>query len=257
MMGTSGTGNNEIYFTDVKFEEGEIATPWIPNPADAAYTALGFDDGIEYDVSGYGNNGTVNGTLVVSSDSPKYNASTQIDGSIITCASGLVSVADPVFSVSLWFRLKSNTSYTSYQDLINFASPSYSNQPFRLEICGSPVGNDIVWFRGPTGSTGGFKVNNTALSRDVWYHTVLVSEGNKQYSYYMNGVKQGTYNGSANTWTPTGSVTIGDSIAGKIDISDFRIYATALSADAVKELYQTSASLADNGTLMAYEFNEV
>ena len=39
MMGTYGTGNNEIYFTDVKFEEGEIATPWIPNPADAAYTA--------------------------------------------------------------------------------------------------------------------------------------------------------------------------------------------------------------------------
>lgn len=240
----------------MKLERGSHPTPWIPNPADPLYSQLGLDDGIEYDVSGFGNNGTKVGTFVVSSDSPRYNTSTQIDGSTITCASGLISVADPVFSVSLWFRLKSNTSYTDYQDLINFASPSYSNQPFRLEICGNPVGNAIYWFRGPTGSIGGFKVNNTDLSRDVWYHTVLVSEGNKQYSYYMNGVKQGTYNGSANTWTPTGSVRIGDSIAGKIDISDFRIYATALSADAVKALYNAPISLANNGTLFANEFSE-
>ena len=35
-------------------------------------------------------------------------------------------------------------------------------------------------------------------------------------------------------------------------ISDLRIYATALSPDDILELYHTSASLADNGTLMAY-----
>jgi hypothetical protein len=81
MMGTSGTGNNEIYFTDVKFEEGSRPTPWLPNPADAIYSALGFNDGIEYDVSGYGRNGTKVGSITYDSDTPRYETSAVFDGS--------------------------------------------------------------------------------------------------------------------------------------------------------------------------------
>jgi hypothetical protein len=40
-------------------------------------------------------------------------------------------------------------------------------------------------------------------------------------------------------------------------ISDFRIYTTALSAEDIKELYNTSAFICNNGTLCAYEFDEV
>lgn len=39
-------------------------------------------------------------------------------------------------------------------------------------------------------------------------------------------------------------------------LSDFRIYATALTADQVKQLYEAPISLANNGTLFANEFNE-
>jgi hypothetical protein len=39
-------------------------------------------------------------------------------------------------------------------------------------------------------------------------------------------------------------------------ISDFRIYSTALSAEDVKELYNTSAIICDNGTVMAYSLEE-
>ena len=41
-------------------------------------------------------------------------------------------------------------------------------------------------------------------------------------------------------------------------MSDFRIYATALSADDVKELYNTIASVSNNGSFLTYgEFIEI
>jgi hypothetical protein len=39
-------------------------------------------------------------------------------------------------------------------------------------------------------------------------------------------------------------------------MSDFRIYATSLSAEDVKELYNTSTIICDNGTVMAYSLEE-
>ena len=39
-------------------------------------------------------------------------------------------------------------------------------------------------------------------------------------------------------------------------LSDFRIYTTALSADDIKELYNTSAYVLDNGTLLTYSIEE-
>ena len=39
-------------------------------------------------------------------------------------------------------------------------------------------------------------------------------------------------------------------------LSDFRIYATALSAEDIKELYNTSAYVSDNGTLLTYSVEE-
>ena len=239
-----------------KLELGSILTEWIPNPVDKEYTQIGLNSNIVYDNSGYNNNGTIIGTLNYLSDTPRYSISTQINGSKINCTSSLVNIADPIFTVALWFKLYSDITYTSYQDLINFASTSYSNQPFRLEICGNPVGSDIYWFRGPSGNTGGFKINNSALSFNTWYYTVLVSEGNKQYSFYLNGIKQGVYNGSANTWIPTGNVYIGDTITGKIDMSDFRIYTTALTESQILELYNTSATVDKSANIYTREVIE-
>ena len=69
--------------TNIKLEKGSIATPWIPNPADDAYSTMGFDDNIEYDVSGYQHNGTKSG-VTYSTDTPRYNTSTEFDANADT-----------------------------------------------------------------------------------------------------------------------------------------------------------------------------
>ena len=232
--------SNWFKISNLKVEKGSIATPWCPNSSDELATTMGLNSTIEYDCSGFCNNGTKTGTFGWTSDTPKYAVSTTINSSKIQCITNPITGEDPIFSIGFWFKLKSNISYIAYADLVSFSSSSYSNQPFRLEICGNPIGNDIYWFRGPSGNTGGFKINTSNLVRDTWYHTVLVSEGSKQYSYYINGVKTGTYNGSANSWIPTNIFSIGDGQAGAFDILDVRIYATALSVDDVRSLYQNS-----------------
>ena len=246
----------DLYFRDCKLEESATPTPWCPHSVDNEYSTMGLNSTTEYDCSGFCNNGTRTGTFSWTSDTPKYQVSTAIEKGIVTSTNSFITTADPVFSVALWFKLKSNVTYTAYTDLISFSSSSYSNQPFRLEICGSPVGKSIMWFRGPSGQSGGFAVKSD-LSFDTWYHTVLVSEGNKQYSYYINGEKLGTYNGSANSWTPTGNVSLGENISGVIYESDFRIYATALSADDVKSLYQNSAYIDSSGNVYGAVHSEV
>ena len=248
--------NGTYWLAEPKVEIGEKATNWSPSVTDALSTIMGLNETIEYDCSGYCNNGTRIGTFSWTSDTPKYSVSTAFEKGIISIPNSFVTTVDPVFSISLWFKLKSGITYTAYTDLISFSSSSYSNQPFRLELCGTPVGKTIMWFRGPSGQSGGFAVKSD-ISTDEWYHTVLVSEGNKQYSYYINGEKLGTYNGSANSWTPTGNVSLGENINGVFYESDFRVYATALSAEDVKSLYQNSAYIDNQGNIYGAIYEEV
>lgn len=56
IYGHEGVG--EILMRKPKIEEGSVATPWCPAPSDALYTQLGFANNIEYDLSGFKNNGT-------------------------------------------------------------------------------------------------------------------------------------------------------------------------------------------------------
>ena len=99
-----------LYVCGMKLERGSRPTPWIPNPADAEYSTFGFDDGIEYDVSGYGHNGTKTG-VTYSSDSPRYNTSTKFDANTndvtpMPCFSNGQTVDE--MSISIWFNIMWN-----------------------------------------------------------------------------------------------------------------------------------------------------
>lgn len=242
--GATGTGTVSIKC--VKLEEGNIPTPWIPNSADASYSAMGYDSTTEYDVSGYGNNGTKNGTFVYDTDTPRYSVCTKYSGSNY---SYVTSPSSEIRTIAFWAKWDTIPSGQS----ILFVDGK-SKTGFGL------ASNGIIC---SSNSVQTYTFNKSNLVANVWYHFVVVCPNggsNTARKLYINGVEQ-TATSNQNYWSySTEQLQIGkrssssDGLVGKM--SDFRAYATALSAAQVAELYNTAVSVANNGTLMGYELIE-
>ena len=247
---TSNTTNYWL-FANVQVESKDHATPYMG--------VGGSRTGYVIDSSGYNHNGTLTNSPILENGSPRYENNLYLSKKKISCTSCIPTNDDLAFTISFWFKLYSNITYTSYADLISFNTNSYSSQPFRLEICGSPAGTNLMWFRGPAGASGGFNAGPSAsgwYTFDEWHHLALVSNGSKQYTSYFDGQQAYTYNGSSNTWTPLGNLTIGDTIEGTVSLSDFRFYTTALSANDIKILYDTPTEIDKNGAWHTHQFTE-
>jgi len=111
----------------------------------------------------------------------------------INSITGFPSGDDPNFTIAFWAKIFSNITYVSYGDLCGMYDEGQASNPFRLELCGSPAGNNLMWFRGPSGRNGGgFNMNSSSssgwFSKDTWHHIALVGDGaNKKYYCYLDG----------------------------------------------------------------------
>ena len=203
---------------------------------------------IEYDVSGYGNNGTVTGSLTYSSDTPRYNTCTVFAGSQLIKATELF---DEVKSVSLWFKTAKNktTSQCIFGESVS-------------GLCAFIFGGGIIsYFRGSAGGTGSRVLFGDEYIENGWNHLVIIKTGDKTRDVWCNGIQlEPTTN---NYYTHATGLFIGArNASGTLpfygNVSDFRIYSTALSADDILALYHTPASIASNGVLMTQgEITEV
>ena len=73
--------NIKVKITHFKFEIGGKATPWCLNSTEIPTDSIfGYNDDIEYDCSGYKNNGVKEGTFAYTSNTPKYNVSSIFNG---------------------------------------------------------------------------------------------------------------------------------------------------------------------------------
>lgn len=241
-------GQGTFYAKLLKYELGSIATPWMPNSADTAYTTMGYNSTTEYDVSGNGYNGTKTKLMDYSSNTAKYSVSTIFDGgndSIrIPFYEMLGSRNDADYTVSVW----------TYKDVIgtdNYQTILGGQSGFELEARNSSATDPLYKIYNWGGGT-------TSYEFGKWTHFCFVRTASDS-KLYVNGVLK--LNGTAGT-IPSGNYYIGSwrdttsqNFEGKM--SDFRIYATALSDTQVAELYNTAVSVANNGTLMGYELVEV
>lgn len=248
-----------VYYSHIKFELGSIATPWIPNPADAEYSTLGFNDGIEYDVSGFCNNGTITGTLTYSTDTPRYKLSTYFANNNYI----KFKLPENMYQITYSFWVKADT-YNKYNAIVSrFSNPGGGNGGPWLSVNTEYVG---AWAYIGKISPNYTKTNIGLLSTGEWHHLCWVFD-NGSAKWYVDGQSASNTVTYVTTYlSNTEYSALGNSYTGTnwngcvFDgyLSDFRVYATPLSADDIIELYHTPISLTSNGTLMTQgEYVEV
>jgi len=241
--------NTDCYIKNLKIEEGSIATPWCPNSSDALATTMGLNSTIEYDTSGYCNNGVKNNLPTYSSDTAKYTVSTHVNGvnQTIQLPNLLTLIPDSIFTFNIWFkRLASEPSSKAWETILGGPSG------FEIETCSA---NNVHDNKIKAYSWGGGMFE---FELDKWNMLTMVSNGTNAL-FYLNGELKltGTYktlvsgNYFLGSWRDTSTQNY------KGYLSDARIYATALSADDVKSLYQNSAYIDSSGNVYGAVHSEV
>lgn len=247
---SNGKDAIKVKFWNPKIEEGSIATPWCPRADESIYTTLGYNNNIEYDCSGYGNNGIKVGNIAWSGDSARYSGSYDFNGTghIKTGFSATMNE----LSCSFW--VKPNSQNGGYAIIAS----NYNNPPGGFWIAVNCEFSGLWFYSGATYVKG-----NSLLSNDIWHHGVF-TYNRGICKWYVNGKLVTTADiSSRGTYLSISNLSIGNSYTGTSwntkfygNISDFRLYSKCLSADDVKSLYNVSASIDNTGVLSAYEFVE-
>lgn len=199
------------------------------------------------DCSGFGNNGTITGTLSLDTNTPRYQNSTSFNG---TSYIQVESPSTEVRTIVFWAKWNSIPSGQS----VVFVDQK------------SKIGFGIM-STGLLCSTNGVSTKTfpkTGIVANQWYHFAIVNTSSTPTAttrdLYINGVKQ-TPTTSTTNWTFTLDYlqvgkrsTTSDGFAGKL--SDFRMYSTALSGSEILDLYNSPVYIDDSGTIGAFEFVE-
>ena len=253
-----------VYLKNIKLEKGSTATPWIPNSKDVLYTELGLDDNIVYDCSGYEHNGTKTSTgISCSSDSPRYSSCMDFETSGYINAGTGGKVTDEI-TISEWVyenpwtadphpwsctesggwniqNSNNKPTFPIYVNTVGYVSSIHGD-------ISTPLWTDLSpgWHLF-TGTYDGFNVKLYIDGELVANKATGKTDKLPIHYHATNSIflhREATATGSTGSYAAC-------------KLSDFRIYSTALSAEDIKELYETSASIDNHGNIWAYEIQEV
>ena len=257
------SNNNTAYFKNLKIEKGFVnLTIWSPNQADNLYSQLGYDSTTMYDTSGFGNNAEKINTPIYTSDTALYDSCINFNQSGYLKNTSLNLYANEL-TICFWVKIPS---------LI-------SSQHFLLGSFNNWTSNGVAMWR-DKGSTESEKAGYTIILKSTeesshlsnffidniptnsWFFISLVYDGTTVKSY-TNGIlnKQTTYGNNGQIYNPV--LYLGTSLFGNIStetdeasMSDFRIYSTALSAEDIKQLYESKVRIDKNGNVYCNQFVE-
>ena len=248
----AGSNGLTMYVKNAKIELGDKSTPWIPNSTDSLYTSMGFNRNIEDDTSGYNNNGTRTNITTWNTDTARYLSSmTFASNSYVKTNAINFNGTTNNYTISWWgnFSSASSAMFWGFSD---------GN---RLNLYMS--NNYFYWNTGDGGANPFYSSGTTQLSASPyadskWHHFTIVGNGTSVI-LYIDGSQKATaktYKNITGTIIYINGWDTSTSYKFNGRMSDFRIYATALSADDVKELYNVGASIDKNGNMHCYELVE-
>lgn len=232
------------YVRNVQIEVSDHATDYTVGTRAAAR--------IVYDCSGYGNDGTVVGTISMIPDSGRNNYSVfETDGRYNYIASNTMLFPTDAITMNCWVK-GSETGYSNYHIPLSFKSGAYE---FSLE--------------GPTGKLrAGYNVagsrqvaTTTGLTIDGEWHMITSTFDGETIRRYVDGKEYVSTAAAGSLSGGTGELLVGNyngTTYGNKNLctSDVRIYATALTANQVKELYSIGATVDKGGNVFGYDFVE-
>lgn len=238
----NNTPQTTVKYWDFKIEE---------NDKPSTFVSSGEAQPIS-DCSGYCNNGIITGNLTTSTGTPRYDKYTTNFGSNYIVTPNIYWGLQ--YSLSFWLKrdfVSDALDSSSY--ILHSGSPIYIYQAANAKRLRARI-----YYTAADGTSTYVNLYLHANQTDHTWHHYVVSVDDKTLKSYMDGTLYSTVN------IPEDGTRILESKAkslGRTDtlltgLSDFRMYATALSADDVKELYNSSASLDKNGNLLTYQLIE-
>ena len=231
--------NGSISIKKIKIEEGNHVSPYSISSQD--------DSVIEYDTSGFGNNGTKTANLDWSSNTPKYIVSTVFNSTGRTGVN-FPNEANPreKITIALW-------GYKDNWDVAErLGGKASSSSGWCIGDYGSE--NTMFGFFLESGNGGYNTISGFRQLSSGWHHFVITFDG-FDLKYYLDGecISTKTWSTQQYLKVGTGDYNLGSHTNSSYyfngNLSDFRIYATALSASDVLSLYQNSAYIDSSGNI--------
>lgn len=261
----NSNANVEASFTarlkNVKLEKSSTATPWTPAPEDDA----SFYDNVIYDTSGYCNNGSVTDSTCPtwSSDTPRYKGSYAFNGNkqYVNCGTSTMIEGQEEITINCWAYMddwtKFNARLFSCTEGGGYNTEGVNNSiKFALNIYITSDKSKYDY----TNTIGGYSGIKLLDMASGWHMITCVYKASVGDAIYLDGklYEKKTYTSYGIHFNKYSYLFLGGESSGvncitpyfNGKLSDFRIYVTALSDSDILELYQSSASVDNNGNLM-------
>lgn len=239
--------NKSVQIKNIKLEIGDKATIYSSAPED-----YNFSTNIIEDCSGYGHHGIAVNNLTIDQNSAKYDVSTLFSNSSYIKYTNF-NLPVNTWTVSCWYYKSANP--TEYETIYCLSKNTGADAD--KKFAAQPNAGRI-WFKVESGSKS---INKLTINK---WALLTISCNGTIGTIYENLTPIGTIN-AGNMMVDCTDLVLGSKSRGvgvsaigvpyTGYISDFRIYCTALSADDIKELYQTSASIDDKQNFYSRELS--
>lgn len=240
----------------LKLEKGQVATPYIPHVEEAAYTVSRYANLVKEECSGFKKNTAMLSAPINGGTSPKGYTCTYFDGiddAIQIDEAAMPKIISDRFTIAFWIKPDGENGSRS----VYFGSNGNVAYTINIEKNAS---NQLRFYW-----NGNPDYNNTSftITDGSWQHIAIVRESATSTKFYKNGVLVNTYTSSCAAQTSGSAIYyIGrdqrtGATAYKGYMSDFRLYASALSADDIKALYNIGAEIDNSGKVYCNNLVEV